>query len=1122
MARRGSFSPSLDPFGTSRGGLGRYNVTGDTISSLAQSEAYAVAVAWANGQASNKDYIASLTKLRDLETPGTSGYVGAQNKLEDAVYSIGRNTHVEAVNNATSATGRVAALTSLLAYDKAHLGTMTSHDSQAYHDQVDRVAQSRVDIRQTRYSDLVDKVNRGKATTQQLLDLATSFAHHAGTDPDLDTWTKAIGELHDRQADEKIADGYQQYQHNKLAGSKLLAMLDARLATLTPGSPAYKTMVSQRQDLADNVKAKNEATTEAKVQGQRATGKMSDQAYLHYLKGVYAAQQPGTTDAINAGNRLRDFTFSLAEDKLRFDVAHKRRPVGDLIRFYRSYQHGMNPGSERWRQLQTAIDSLGGTGSSGGGGGGGGGSRSGSSSGGKSKGVALSPKVLGGPSVMSDFLGGAMTGGGKVKPPPGFGDLFRIDITNVAARHWWDNNRRSMTEAFQNGSGTWTYYGKNGQAFQLPFTPSLMTEMDSMNLAYMYRGLKSAKNPKEAQTWVGRIVTATSTGQSHGATYTMDVYGHSIGALEREKQLALGAGHYGDYANLVRQEMTITAQILGVPDDGRPIRITDATNPYLTLDQKQRIQNDLAKWAPANTDQNSPFYNPDGDKVLGLIQQGAITTVSDHEGNITAATLDPSKGYVTQRSDGSIDLVPVDPADPNAFRYDELQGVNVPRYTDDNVQVTIRVDGQDMTVWQPITKPADQQGVGAGEAVYQIDRAGIDQSYIGTGGIHMSDGSQTPATYRAIIDKTNGRAATLPMLSTFTRENVTTYDPITNTSHTVATVVQWISTNGTDWYRKPSGAGLQPRLVLEDGLKLGDDGKWTYQGNAVTAAQALEHTHVWDSSDAVAAGVINDKQFGIGAPGASFQHRILGDTGYRGASGLPTAADGAAADFRPQWVIDSEEARQMSAMAYAHSRGAQWPAGQDPSQFGDEGDTRSESAGNNLLTPSVVGLDRYEPRAGKAMAGPLSLPNATGVDRFEPRAGYANTGDLLPVHMRITPDRGDPVNMGLKPQANPMYQPPPTALLSPKTALLRAELTPVKKLPGSTLAPPKPVLLRAETGGGTSAAAAHHQAYLAYLARQQATKDASQSPTRQPTLPKSTTNTTNVRLPTQTGHVGTR
>jgi len=69
MPRSGSFSPSLDPFGSGSGGLGRYDLGGGDVMSLAAQELYAVGVAWANGTASDDEYLAAIQKVLDMTRP---------------------------------------------------------------------------------------------------------------------------------------------------------------------------------------------------------------------------------------------------------------------------------------------------------------------------------------------------------------------------------------------------------------------------------------------------------------------------------------------------------------------------------------------------------------------------------------------------------------------------------------------------------------------------------------------------------------------------------------------------------------------------------------------------------------------------------------------------------------------------------------------------------------------------------------------------------------------------------------------------------------------------------------------------------------------------------------------
>lgn len=913
MARSGGFSANLDPFGTSRGGLGRYNATGDSISSLAATEAYAVAVAWANGAATDEQYVESLRKMVSLETPGDSGYVTAKNKLDDAVYSIGRNKVVDGVNAAITPAARQQALKALLDYDRAHLATMTATDSQAYRTQVERVATTRVDIRQVRYSDMVEKVNRGKATTEQLLALARTLGGEAGADPDADDWHGAILDLNERVADEKLAEGFQAYQHNRKTGVSLLKDIDARMAALTPDSPPWKALKNQREDLAERVKGEARQKAEADMAGKRAAGKVSDKAYLDFRRADYAAQMPGTAEAISSGNQLRDFTFSLAEDKLRFDVQKGTRPPSALISFYETYQRGMNPGSERWRQLQGAIDSLKGGGRSSGGGGGrsgGSGSRSGGSSAG---GFAVGPKVLGGPTVLSDLQHGLTTDpmtGKQLAAPPGFGDLFRVNVTDSASRGWWDKNLRSMASAASDGAGSWTFYDKRGREYQLPFVPSLMQNMDELNLAYARAGLASADSAKEAQVWIGRIITAKNSGQSRGARYEMDVYTKLFGDLEQAKQRALAGGRYAEYHNLSMKQLDLAGAILNPgAEPGTIPDVRTATNPFLTADQRSRIANDLAKIAPQNLDDspaNAGNFNPTGDPILAAIRDGVIVTEADHDtGEVIGAEIDPKRGYLTQSAKGGgVTLVTLDfETNPEAFKEDPLTGQMVPRYYTESVRAKVRLAGQDIEVYQPISPAAD--GTLGGPA-FVIDHAfggGVSASasggFLGTGKIGNSPAR--PATYRGIMAP-DGTAATVPLMTTFTVESASNGTIMSPRS------VRWVSTDGKTWYRWPEGSAVPPRIVIDPSVQMGSDGKWMIDGKAAGVDAVLAKSHVWTGMDALAAGAKDDKDWGIGAPNTRFEMRTTDESG--------------SLDSRPQYIIDSEEAQRFSQRGRAASAAA--------------------------------------------------------------------------------------------------------------------------------------------------------------------------------------------------------
>lgn len=851
--RSGGFTGTLDPFGSGRGGLGRYNITGDTISSLAEYEAYAVSVAWANGNATDAEYLASLRHMVELAPEGTRERVTAENRLHDAEYAIGRNAIVRTINNATAYGPRQAAYQDLLKFEEAHLASMTEKDSQAYREQLDRIASLRGDMRQNRYSALLEQVNRGQAATTKLLSLARKLATEAKAagDPDVDEWGQTIFSLEERVKDEQIAKAYQDYQYERTQASDVIGLIDARLAELDPQSAAYRELSRTREDFVTRAKATDANKREAEIQGLRADGKISDADYLSYLRDAYNAETPGSAEWVRAGTRLREFTFSLAEDKLRYDVGKGSRPVSDLIRFYEQYQATMTPGGERWRAMQLTIDSLKRGGSRGGGGGG--------SSGGP---LTLGPKLIDGQAALADILGGA-------DAPPSFADLFRIDPTNGTARDWWKNNLRSAAAAFSDRATTWTYYDPAGNAYELPFNPAMMAEFDQLDLTYMRIGLTSATSAGEAQDWVSRIITSSNALQSHGSQLTMDVFDKVWDALERQKQIALASGRLAEYSNLTMQQSDLARSILD--------------SPYLTFNNRETITNRVAAIAPRNLEPGEN-YNPDGDPVLGMILDGSIIAKVDSEtGQILSATLDPDKGYISQKQDGEFELVAV-PQDATGFRLDPETEQNVPLYYDDHVLVTVSFMGTNAAVWQPFSDPAGQAAgdLRASLPVYREDPSGASVFAPIASRYAEASGVATKLSY----ESPNGpQAASLPVYTTYTVEPG-------------GRIVTWVSLSkpgpepgGTpDTWVALGADGSAPRIVLPPTVTTKPGGGWQINGKDVTPAEVLALARLWTSGDSLRDG-------SLGQPGMSFVMRRTDHTGQL--------------DLRPEWEIDAEERNML-------------------------------------------------------------------------------------------------------------------------------------------------------------------------------------------------------------------
>ena len=575
--------------------------------------------------------------------------------------------------------------------------------------------------------------------------------------------------------------------------------------SLSPDSAAFAELTRTRENFVERSSATERDRREADIQALRADGKISDVDYLAYLRDAYDGSTPGTADWVRAGTRLREYTFSLAEDKLRFDVTKGTRPVSDLIRFYESYQRTMDPAGERWRALQLTIDALKRGGRAGGGGGGGGGAGSA---------FALGPKLIDGTAALVDLLGGG-------KPPPGFADLFRIDPTAGAAYQWWKNNLRSATLAFSDRRTTWTYYDPSGNAYVLPFSPEMIGDFDSLDLAYMRIGLASAENVDDAQTWVSRIISAGEHLQSHGARLTMDVFDEVWDDLERQKQRALAGGRFADYANLAAAQRDWATRIL--------------ESPYITYDDRQKVATRVFAASPRVLDPGKPGHNPGGDPVLGAIADGTIVVrVDPSTGRVLLAVLEDDKGYVTQIEDGSFALVLLGSDD---YRLDPENERPVPKYQDDHVRVTLSHGEEDVSVWQPFSEDGQVPVYRTGDPVRNLLRL---------------PAADYPTVVRSPAD---GLAAQINVLSLWTREN--------------GAMVQWLSLDGQTWVR---AGDRVPRIVVPSNVAFTADGKWQIDGQDAAPAQVAALARWWSLGDTRAEG-------SFGVPGMTPIVRTVGRDG---------------------------------------------------------------------------------------------------------------------------------------------------------------------------------------------------------------------------------------------------
>ncbi len=349
MARSGSFGTSLNPFGTgSFGGLSQYDI-GDNLKDL---EAYRLEIAWGNGEITDEEYAASLTKLVAAATPGTQTQLSAQNKLDDVTYRIGRSR--------AEAQGPDA----LIAFDQQALAGMNPGNLR-YRDLKDTLNAELAQRRSRDYGLLVDAYNAGQTSTESLLDWVEKTVASLPPDaPDRDNWASVEANLVERTVSEKDAQVYQDYQDGTMKPADFLAYLTGRRDAYDMSSPKWAEADRRLKDAQKNVKDAANAKADQAFFNLYAEGKKSNESYLLYVSRRIDGMEPDDPQLPEWKHKLALAAHSIAEDKLRHEVTMATTAAADararknLRDFYVAYKRTLNPGSSEYRHTEEQILAL--------------------------------------------------------------------------------------------------------------------------------------------------------------------------------------------------------------------------------------------------------------------------------------------------------------------------------------------------------------------------------------------------------------------------------------------------------------------------------------------------------------------------------------------------------------------------------------------------------------------------------------------------------------------------------------------------------------------------------------------------------------------------------------------
>lgn len=346
----------LGPFKTGGGGDSRYLIANDGAN-VASMRKYSAQVAWANGTITDEAYLSTLRWYVGQTDKGSRERVAAENELGDAVYTIGRNKIVRAVNNAATTVQRVSALRKLIGYDQAKLRGMQRSNEQ-YRELQDKIASSESAIRDARYGDLVRRFNQEQVSLDSLLSFTRSMAAQARGSQDAQTWQDRVSQLEDQKWTEGYNALYQDYQMGRAKGAQVIGYLKAHMAGMDHGTPTYTDLARRVEDLTKQVTEKDRSDKDAEMAAKVQDGNITNEAYLQYLHGRIKDYPQGSSERKQAQETWMHTAFNFGEADIQRGINAGTSTNQDLVDFYRSYMATMNPSAAAYLDLQSKISDL--------------------------------------------------------------------------------------------------------------------------------------------------------------------------------------------------------------------------------------------------------------------------------------------------------------------------------------------------------------------------------------------------------------------------------------------------------------------------------------------------------------------------------------------------------------------------------------------------------------------------------------------------------------------------------------------------------------------------------------------------------------------------------------------
>lgn len=355
--RGGGFgSIGMGPFQTGGGDFSRYSIANDG-DNVALTKKYSAQIAWANGTITDDAYLGALAAYVRTTDKGSRERIGAQNEYDDAVYTIGRNKIVRAVNRAANTTMRVAALRRLIGYDRRKLGTMVGDNEQA-RELRDRIAESESQVREVRYSDLVRRYKANQLSLDALLSYARNAESGSRGGPDHDTWVGRVADFKNQVANATLAGLYQDYEQQRIPGSTVVDFLQGRLGEMSADSPAYAETQRALEDFNKRFKADEIAKRDADMADRVARGTVSTDEWLKYMHQRVQDYPKGSSERRAAETQWLNAAFDAGEQNLLQKLDGGLIETQEVVDFYRQYMGTMDAGSAKYLEIQKRVNDL--------------------------------------------------------------------------------------------------------------------------------------------------------------------------------------------------------------------------------------------------------------------------------------------------------------------------------------------------------------------------------------------------------------------------------------------------------------------------------------------------------------------------------------------------------------------------------------------------------------------------------------------------------------------------------------------------------------------------------------------------------------------------------------------